>query len=391
MRRLSAQYVITNAGPVLEKPLITVEDDGTIISIEDTGGCWKEEPETEYYNGIIIPGFVNCHCHLELSHMKGSVDRGTGLAHFIELVRDTRTSGTEIVVSSAISADNDMFREGIVLCADICNTSITFGVKKRSRIGYINLLEVFGIDPAKASARMDTLTKVAEEAEAEGLRWFMVPHALYSMSLTLLRLLREKNNENRITSIHFMETDAEAPFLENLTGSLMETYERSGLTTSRQETTQNHAEAILNEITTNGNLMVVHNTFADSATIREIMKRDNLYWCLCPNSNLYIENTLPPLGLLRNEGCVIVTGTDSLASNNRISIIEELKTLQFNFPSIATEELVLWATLNGARALGEEDRYGSIEPGKRPGLVLLHDLDITTIKFLPGSYATRLI
>jgi aminodeoxyfutalosine deaminase len=71
MKRFTAQYVITNSGPPLKRAVLTTEDDGTITGIEDTDGNLKEKHSTEFHNGVIIPGFVNCHCHLELSHMKG--------------------------------------------------------------------------------------------------------------------------------------------------------------------------------------------------------------------------------------------------------------------------------------------------------------------------------
>ncbi len=391
MRSLSAQYVITNSGPLLKRPVITVDDDGMIISIEDTGGDLKEKASVEFYNGIIIPGFVNCHCHLELSHMKGSVARGTGLGHFIEAIRNTRAGSDETIIRSAVSADAGMFREGVSLCADICNSALLFGAKKESRVRYINLLEVFGIDPDRASKRISELDSLAEEAAEAGLPYSLVPHALYSMSVTLLRLLREKTIYNSVTSVHFMETPGEAQFLKTHSGPLMESYERSGLNPSRLETVMSHADAIMNEITPNGSLIVVHGTFADRDTVKTIMKRKNLYWCLCPDSNLFIEGRVPPLDLLRSEGCEIVIGTDSLASNSKLSMVDEIKTLQLHFPATTIEELVLWATLNGARALGEEDSFGKLEAGKKPGIVLLQDLDLSAMKFLPGTYATRLI
>ena len=144
MKRFAAQYIVTNSGPPLKRAVITTEDDGTIISIEDTEGDLKEKHSIEFYNGIIIPGFVNCHCHLELSHMKGYTAKGIGLGGFIQQIRSTRDTNEKVLVSSVYSADNHMFDEGIVLCADVCNTSDSFKIKKESRIRYINLLEVFG-------------------------------------------------------------------------------------------------------------------------------------------------------------------------------------------------------------------------------------------------------
>jgi aminodeoxyfutalosine deaminase len=391
MKHFTAQYIITNSGPPLKRALITTEDDGTIINVEDTGGDLKEIHSTEFYNGIIIPGFVNCHCHLELSHLKGQISKNRGLAGFLEQIRNTRDNNKENAVSSMSIADKSMHNEGVVLCADVCNTSESFNIKKESRIRYINLLEVFGLEPEKAGKRMDEIIKIAGTAGEMGLLSALVPHSVYSMSLTLFRLLKNKSLNNSITSIHFMENPGEKIFLENHSGPLFSFYERSGLIPARLETVKSHADAILNEITKSGNLILVHNTFADRNIIRMIRERINLFWCLCPNSNIYIENECPPVNILVEEGCEIVIGTDSLASNDNLSILEELKTLQYNFPDISIEDLILWATLNGARALGEEDRFGRIETGTRPGLLLLQNVDLINMKLLPESFVTRLI
>lgn len=390
MKRFASHYLITNSGPMLKRAVVTTEDDGTITNIENTAGHLTEKHSVEFHNGIIIPGFVNCHCHLELSHLKGVIAQGGGLGSFIEQVRSTRDSLVDKITTSA-SADNDMYNGGVSLCADICNTTETFTLKRKSRIRYFSLLEVFGIDPDKAGRRMDETIRISLIAEEMNLPFSMVPHSVYSMSLPLLRLLRKKSEENKVTSIHFMETAGESTFLENHSGMLMTSYRRTGLIPARLETVINHATAVLNEITPSGNLILVHNTFADRETIQTIMTRKNLFWCLCPNSNNYIEKTIPPVNLLIEEGCEIVIGTDSLASNLKLDILSELITLQLNFPSLPIEDLVCWATLNGAKALGMEDMFGKIEQGKNPGLLLLQNVDLQNMKLLPESFVTRLV
>ena len=391
MKSFSAQYIFTNTGAPLIRGIITTDDDGTIIGIEDTGGDLKERSSVQFYNGIIIPGFVNCHCHLELSHMKGSIAKGKGLGDFIKEIRNNRNNIDTKILSAARSADNEMYQEGIVLCADVCNNPITFDIKKESRIRYLNLLEVFGIDPEKADKRMDELANLAQAAEKLDLPFYVVPHSVYSLSLPLFRLLRKKSEINAITSIHFMETAGEKQFLENRSGELMVSYIESGLITSGLQIIDSHIDAVLKEITSSGNLILVHNTFADRDTIKVIRPRGNIFWCLCPNSNIYIENQIPPVDLLLEEGCELVIGTDSLASNTRLSILEELKTLQKNFPSIGLEEMILLATLNGARSLNKVSAFGSIENGKRPGLLLLQNVDLINMKLQPDSFVTRLI
>jgi cytosine/adenosine deaminase-related metal-dependent hydrolase len=391
MKRFTAQYIITNTGPMLKRAVITALDDGTITGIEETSGDLKEKHSTEFYNGIIVPGFVNCHCHLELSHLKAKISKGTGLGTFIELIKNCRADSEKAIFSSSFTADSHMFNEGIVLCADVCNSSDSFKIKNESRISYINLLEVFGLDPDRANNRINEILNVAETASDMGLPFSIVPHSAYSMSLTLFHLLLKESSKNVVTSIHFMETSGEVTFLKDHTGPLMLSYQKSGLVPFKLETAKNHTDVIMNEVTKSGNLILVHNTFADRKTIRSIKERGNLFWCLCPNSNLYIENKMPPVNLLIEENCEIVVGTDSLASNVNLSILDELKTLQSALPEIPLVDLVAWATINGAKALGEEKRFGKIETGKKPGLLLIENVDLQNMKLLPESMVTRLI
>ena len=188
-----------------------------------------------------------------------------------------------------------------------------------------------------------------------------------------------------------METEGEIEFISHRKGSIAQSYLKSGLMPDKPVMVRSHEDAVLNEITQAGNLILVHNTFAARSTVDSVNSRGNTYWCLCPGSNLYIENKLPDINMLREAGCEIVIGTDSLASNDKLSIIEELKIIQENFPEFSLAELIKWATLNGARALMENQRFGSIEPGKRPGLLLIRDMDLANLRLLPGTTVSRLI
>ena len=97
-----------------------------------------------------------------------------------------------------------------------------------------------------------------------------------------------------------------------------------------------------------------------------------------------LKKRLPPIELLRGNGCTLVLGTDSLASNRCLRITEEINTIRQNFPSIPLEEILQWATINGAEALGMEQDLGSLEKGKIPGLVQILEVD-------GGLQSTRII
>ena len=391
MRYFSSQYIFTNSGLPLKRGIICTRDDGTIISIEDSGGELSEKHSVEFHNGIIVPGFVNCHCHLELSYLKNEIPPGSGLAPFLMSVNSIRNSLNKDINKAIEEADNVMFREGIVLCADICNNVSTFVLKKKSRIKYINLLEIFGVDSSKAEKRMNEILDVAKTAKEMELPYWIVPHSVYSVSLPLFRLIKSHASENIISSIHFMESGDEKILLENRSGSLMDNYKKFLAPFNELDLANDHITAVTEEISSSGNLILIHNTYVQRSHIKQLKERASLYWCLCPKSNLHIEHKMPPVDLLAEEGCSIVIGTDSLSSNSTLSILEELKTIQLYFPSFSLSTLIGWATINGANALGEEAYLGSIEPGKRPGLILLNNADLLNLKLLPETTVTRLI
>ena len=121
---------------------------------------------------------------------------------------------------------------------------------------------------------------------------------------------------------------------------------------------------------------MIHNTYIQEEDIVFAKTYSQTYeikivYCLCPNANLYIENTLPPIDLLLKHNCKIVIGTDSYASNWQLSIGAEIKTLTEHFPHIPLPDILPWATYNGAEVLGLSTLLGSFEAGKKPGVVLI--------------------
>ncbi|MGQ9621137.1 MAG: amidohydrolase family protein [Bacteroidales bacterium] len=391
MRFISAQYVLTGTGTLLKRPVICAGNDGTILNVENTGGDLPEKGNIEFYNGIIIPGFVNCHCHLELSYLHNEINPSGGLHGFLLELSEKRNNIIKDEEELAKRADKTMSEEGVVVCADICNSPVTFKFKTESSIRYINLIEVFGIDHNKAQQRIDEALFVAEEADRYGLPWFITPHSVYSVPLPLFRLVKNYSSHNKLSSVHFLESAGELSFLENHSGPLMETYRHFIPPELTPLTAKDHITAVFEEITSSGHLILVHNTFIEKKHIDALKKRDNLHYCLCPNSNLRIEGKLPPVTLLAEENCSIVIGTDSLSSNDELSMLSELKTLNINFPQISLIKLIQWATYNGAVALSESNRAGTIEPGKKPGLVLIKNLDLSNLRLLPESRAIKLL
>lgn len=335
----------------------------------------------ERYEGLLCPGFVNCHCHLELSHLRGVMPEGTGLVDFLLGVIRRRgenvaaASGAAATVAAAIAAREEMLEGGIVAVGDICNTTDTLAVKRAGRLRYRNFVETMGFaEPAAAERFAGSLGVYEGFEEVSGRRNSIVPHAPYSVSAALLCRIADFAG-GRLLTIHNQETEEENEFLEAGNGNFLRLYAQLGLDISSfGGTGKRSLESTLAYFRHEQPMILVHNVATEARDLEAVRQWRNLHFCLCPNANLYIGGRLPDVRLLVDRGCRIVVGTDSLASNHRLSILGELQTLQRAFPWLGLPTLLQWATVNGAAALEMNDELGSFGMGKVPGVLLLQGL-----------------
>lgn len=336
-----------------------------------------------YHRGILTPGFINCHCHLELSHMKGLIPLHTGLVDFVFNVVTQRHFGEEEIKEAIAQGEEEMWKNGIVAVGDICNNALTLSQKQKGRLRYYNFIEASGWLPAVATTRFEKALQLYREFEStKQFKNSMVPHAPYSVSQELWEELTPYF-QNKVVSIHNQETSHENEFFKKGAGDLIRMYELMKMDNSHHRPTgKTSLQSYFHRLRDASKLIFVHNTFTAQEDIDFIFHQtatvNRIYFCLCVNANLYIEKALPPVSLLRDHHCSIVLGTDSLASNPTLSIADEMKTIRKNFPFIPLEEILRWATRNGARALEMENRLGSFEKGKEPGVLVLdpHNLEV---------------
>ena len=206
------------------------------------------------------------------------------------------------------------------------------------------------------------------------------PHAPYSVSEKLFELLNDAT-ANDLVTIHNQETLPEEDFIKSGTGDFLKLYEKMGIDISFYNPSgKSSLQTWWPRLNKNQSIILVHNVTTSSNDIAFTKletgnAKPETFFCLCPNANLYITNTLPDVNMLMENNCTIVLGTDSLASNRQLDIIEEIKTLHQYFPAIPLDAMLQWATINGARALQMDDRLGSFEKGKQPGIVLIEGIE----------------
>lgn len=343
-----------------------VED---ILPINEAGN------EVQFYNGIISPGFINCHCHLELSHMKEMIPEKTGLVDFVLQVIKDRHLPEEKIREAIAKAEDEMLLNGVVAVGDICNNILTIPQKAKSRIGYHNFIEASGFSPSIAELRfqqaVDIFKEYAKQYTIPVESNSIVPHAPYSVSDELWQKIIHFPG-NHLMTIHNQETGSENDWFMNKRGDFSKLYKEMNIDVSYfQPPGINSLQTYLPKLLPNQPVILVHNVYTAKDDIVFSKNSGHLiYWCLCPNANLYITGKLPDIGLFIEQDCVMVLGTDSLASNQQLSILSEMKTIHQYFPTVTTEQLFTWATINGAKALQIDNISGSFEKGKQPGVVL---------------------
>lgn len=395
MRKLSANYLCPVNGKPIKNGYVALDDNGTVIEV---GALDGECPDTEFYNGILVPGFVNAHCHSELSSLKGLFKEGTGMSGFIDQINRLRNvASKEKRLNCIKEAFDKMYDEGVSAMADICNCSESFQIKAESPLYTVSFVELFGTDPAEAKKILEEGRRLCNMAESMGLRAAVTPHACYTMSPELLAMAAEEGLKKGIISYHSQESFQEEELLISGSGELAENYKSRGLPTppvTGKSALLYFIERLLTfaPAPVEGKILLIHNVATNQESINmALQKLKEPYWVICPLSNIFIHRTLPPVGLMLENNLNICIGTDSLSSNKVLSILEEMKILQKNFSEVTLHRLLEWATINGARAIGKEKEIGSIERGKRPGIVLIDNIDWNNFALTEKSRSKRLI
>lgn len=360
--------------------VLITRTDGTIEAIvpfEQAG------VDVEMLEGILIPGLINCHCHLELSHLKNVIPPHTGLIEFLCSVVTKRGFAPEIIQQEIERAEQEMYNNGIVAVGDIGNTADTASVKSKSNIRWQNFVEVLSFTDEKAEENFNHYKFVAEELHNAlstshfAHRTSLVPHAPYSISPKTFELINAAT-KNQIISIHNQEHPAEDELYKTGGGAYLKLFKIFGMDVSPFPVTEKSSiRSVLPYFNNGQTIFLIHNTFMPEEDIiwaNEYAAANGLklVFCLCINANLYIENKTPQVDLFLKHNCHVVLGTDSYSSNWQLSIAKEMQAL-LQHSSLSQEQVFQIATMNGAKALQWDDSLGSFEKNKKPGVVLLKE------------------
>jgi cytosine/adenosine deaminase-related metal-dependent hydrolase len=396
-RKISATYLFPTNRPPIKNGLLILNREGVVVDVVDRGDDFSELEGVEHYSGILCPGFINAHCHLELSYLKGQIETCTDLADFLSQLFHKRLLMPEPDLAFARQADLAMYKNGIVAVGDIANSSFSLEVKERSKMFYHTFIEVFGFLPQRAPRAMEYAQFVAQLYRSSKQQFSITPHAPYSTSSELFEMVKKNTLFSKsIWSVHHQESADENQLFHYKKGKLLQHYQNTLNvdTDFWQPTGKSSTESVIPFVPTDAKLLLVHNLFMGNAEIhwlKENRSAEDTYLVTCPKSNLFIEKQLPDYASWLAAGFPICVGTDSLASNNSLSVFEELKVIGANCESISIENLLNWACINGATALDIDDWAGSFDKGKKPGVNLISGVDFKTMRLSANAKVKRLM
>lgn len=373
-RKISASYIALPEG-LTPNCIVEICENGKIINIERNIFNIDSYAELEYYNGILTAGFINCHCHLEYSYVKGMIPSGGGMAKFISNIIDIKYNRPISEVEKIEMAniyDNVMYKNGITAVGDHNNNDYVIDVKLNSNIYYHTFVELYDADNQEPEQTFYEGVKRAKSQREAGLMTSIVPHATYTLSNDLISFIGGEKATSKgdinggILSTHFLES-----------------VELGGV---------DEVDRMIGAISVDrDSVILVHAIYAKREDVEKAKNKfgDKLTISPCPLSNLYIEERLTDYSMLLESGVRIALGTDGLSSNEKLSIVDEMKCIQDNFPDIDLDTLIKWVTINGAEALCIDSWAGSIEVGKSPGLVLIENLDMNRLKLSDDTASVR--
>jgi cytosine/adenosine deaminase-related metal-dependent hydrolase len=385
MRIVSARWVVPIDRPPIADGAVALAHDGVIVACDGRAEVLAQFPDVreERASGVLVPGLVNAHCHLELSALADAVPGGSGLVAWAgALVAAARTIDRDRRRGAAAEAAGGAVRTGTAGIGDVGNTLDAVSGIGAAGLAGVLFHELLG---SREAATGDALADAAREYDAycadqawpEPLAWVRAPHAPYSAGPELLRrIFSAAAASGRATSIHVAEDEDELALLRDGSGRWPAVLAAMGVDPRTRVPGRSPVAylASLGAFAGEAPPLLVHMVHA-SADDRRIARDTGATVVLCPRSNLHIGGRLADAAALIGDGIPLAVGTDSLASTPDLSLWGELATLSAHFPAVPAARWLEAATSGGARALGLP-ALGAFTPGKRPGVldVLVDDI-----------------
>ncbi len=385
MVQFRAAWILPIAGRPLRDGWVRV-DRGRVVALGshrqaagDGASPGRASREIDLGSVAVLPGLVNAHTHLELSWMRGRLaDAGT-FADWVRALVDLRRERVEVedpaVSEAVVDAIAESRRCGTAVLGDISNSFVSPGPLAASRLAAVVFRELIGLNAERAVVLVDQARRDLEALRAtESLRYSLAAHAPYSVAPLLFRAIRAALDRDPFApcSVHLGESTDEIEFLKTGTGSWRDLL--GELRTGKASWVPPACDPVeyLERVGfLESRVLAVHGVHLSAPALGRLARRGATL-VTCPRSNVNTGAGMPPVARFYASGVRVAVGTDSLASVPDLNLFSELAELRRLAPAVPAAALLESATCHGARALGFQADFGSIEPGKRADLIAVN-------------------
>jgi len=372
--RFRARSVLPISTPPIDDGWIAIENGR--ISATGGGPVADGVPEVDLGSVALLPDLVNAHTHLELSYLRGQVPAADAFVAWIQGVIGARRARPDPNAPEIVGAVHDAIAEalrcGTAAVGDISNTLVTFDPLAASPLAAVVFYELIRFNATDAAAIVNqALRQVSALPSSDRVRISLAAHAPYSVSPLVFRAIREAvdHQAHGPYSVHLSESAAEVEFIRNGTGPWRSFLDDVGAWNPEWRP---HGASPVDYLDACGFLsakaIVVHGVQMSDADLARLAGHDATL-VTCPRSNVRTGAGIPPVARFYQSGVRVAIGTDSLASTPDLNVFAELAELRQLAPTVPASRLLESATRHGARALGFDADYGTIEPGKRARLL----------------------
>lgn len=375
----SAPWVIPVTSPIIKNGAVAVKN-GRIVSVGLQSDLFNKFPNSDVHTstGVLMPGFVNSHMHLELSAY-GVVSQDTAESTMCDWVRKLlhkrihSTFSVEQIHSAANKCALEQYHSGVVALLDTGNDPLPAFTGDLPEI--CSLLEFLGPSDKATRAVLKILDGLAENTYPTG-------HAPYSTSPQLLQSIKKRTvDQGTVFSLHVEENPDESLLLFYGKGCfydfLKERDALDGTFPLEEKKYQSVVDYLYKTQILDEKTLCVHCVYVTEEDIKTLA-RSKSHICLCPCSNRFLGLGEAPLEAFLTHNIVPALGTDSIASNPQLNMWQEIALIKKEHPTVSPETILAMATIAGAKAIGREADYGSLEAGKRSAFIAVEDKKIST-------------
>ena len=351
-------------------------DRGRIVAFGHTRpGDFTADDEIDLGQVAVLPALVNAHTHLELSWMRGRIPETDDFNQWIRTIIELKTRAAEhgeSVTRAIAAAIREARGFGTGLVGEVTNTLATSSPLREQGLPGVVFHEVLGFRSEDAASVMEeAAARLDREPRSDSLRHTLAPHAPYSVSPALFGLIRAalRRDPSAKSTVHLGESAAEIEFLKYGTGPWRTGLERMGKWDPSWVPAQSNPVDYLDRMgLLDERLLVVHGVQFGQAELQALAARGTTL-VTCPRGNIRTGAGAPPIEEFFDSGVQVAIGTDSLASVPDLNLFSELEEMRRLAPALPVRMLLESATINGARALGFDQDFGTIDAGKRDALV----------------------